>query len=159
MNMKKIFEERVFKKIMTVVALALTALLVFQAGVFVGYHKAEFSYRFGEQYYKGIAGPRKGMMGFPGRDFPNSHGVAGKIVKIELPSLVVEGPDHIEKVVLLSDKTSVRQFKETVPQSTLKPDMFVVVFGEPNEKGQIEAKLLRILPEGPESISATSTSR
>jgi hypothetical protein len=43
----------------------------------------------------------------------------------------------------------IERLRETVKISDLKVDDFVVVIGEPNDSGQIEAKFIRLLPPAP----------
>ncbi len=78
--------------------------------------------------------------------FPNAHGATGKILKLEAPNIIVEGRDNIEKVILINDKTKIQEGKMTVGSDDLRADDFVVVIGNPNNQGVIEAKLIRIVP-------------
>ncbi|MFA6338993.1 MAG: hypothetical protein WCW87_02975 [Candidatus Paceibacterota bacterium] len=155
--MKEIFESKKFKIIIYCVGVLVLILVVFQAGEFVGYKKAEFSYMWGNNYYQTFGNPhREPMMNSPmGDDFPTSHGAIGKIIKIELPSIIVLGPDNIEKIVLITDDTLINQFREKIKPENLKINDSIVVVGEPNSKSQIEAKLIRLIPTPP--IMGTST--
>ena len=121
----------------------IVALLIFQAGMFVGYRKAKFSYRMGDNFHRTF-GERKG--GFVRGDFPGGHGTIGKIIKIDLPTLIIEDRDNVEKIIIIKDDTAVRRFRESVKSSDLKTDDYVVVIGTPNDSGQIEARLIRIVP-------------
>ena len=123
------------------------ALLIFQAGMFVGYRKAKFSYRMGDNFHRTF-GERKG--GFARGDFPGGHGTIGKIIKIDLPALVIEDKDNVEKIIIIKDDTAVRRFRESVKTSDLKIDDYVVVIGAPNAESQIEARLIRIVPAPPQ---------
>lgn len=163
MNTKNIFESKNFRKILYGVGIAIVVLAVFQAGMFVGYRKASFSYRWGDSYHRafGERGERMiggRMMGFFGdRDFTNSSGAIGKIVKINLPSLVIESKDGIEKAVLLNDDSIIKRFRETIKPEDIKIGDLVVVIGVPNDNAQVEAKVVRIMPN-PENFIGTSTS-
>ena len=123
------------------------ALLIFQAGMFVGYRKAKFSYRMGDNFHRTF-GERKG--GFARDDFPGGHGTIGKIIKIDLPTLIIEDRDNVEKIIIIKDDTAVRRFRESVKSSDLKTDDYVVVIGAPNTESQIEARLIRIVPAPPQ---------
>jgi len=123
------------------------ALLVFQAGMYAGYRKAAFSYGMGAAYYSAFD---DGPGHFPRGGFVEAHGAAGKIISMHLPTFVLEGPDNLEKVVLIDDDTQIRHFRETASSSDLGVDDFVVVIGEPNTDAQITAKLIRILPPPPQ---------
>ncbi len=151
------FQSKNFKKILYGVAIAIAVLVIFQAGMFVGYRKANFSYSWGDNYYRTFGERGEHMMGFlHNRDFTNSSGAIGKIVKIDLPTLMVENKDGIEKAILITDDTVIKKLRETVKPEELKIDDFVIVIGSPNDKAQVEAKIMRIMPN-PENFIGTST--
>lgn len=147
MNLKNLLQTKKLAVILYAVGITIAAILVFQAGVFVGYRKAAFSYRWGENYYR-IFGERKRgpLMGAAGENFPNAHGAIGKIIKIDLPTFIIEGSDKIEKIVLIKNDTNIRRFRETIKPIDLKVDDLAVVIGSPNSQAQIEAKLIRLMP-------------
>ncbi len=151
MDINKYFQSGTFRGVLVVIGIIAAALIIFRAGVFVGYRKATFSYRWGENYHKNFGGPRGGflMEAFDKDDFINPHGTFGKIMKIELPTFVVEGSDGTEKVILIKDDTAIRRLRDTVETKDLKVNDNVVIIGEPNDKGQVEAKLIRIMPSMP----------
>ncbi len=144
--------------IVVVGVLFVLALLIgsFGLGVAVGYHKARFSYAWGENYHRNFGGPRGGMFfGFGGGDFIDAHGTFGQVIKIEVATktgeastLVLKGKDGVEKIVLVSDDTSITRFRDKLKISDIKNDDYVTIIGEPNDKGQIVAKLIRIIPAG-----------
>ncbi len=123
---------------------------VFSVGVFVGFHKAKFSYAWGENYHRNFGGPRGGFFkqlkgDFTGRDFIDAHGTFGQVIKIDSTSLVVKGRDNVEKIVLIKNDTEIRGSKDNLQISDLKVDDYVTVIGSPNDQGQIEAKFIRFL--------------
>ena len=122
--------------------------LVFGAGIFIGERKARFSYRWAEQYQRNFAGPRAGFFtdwrSLPRGDFLEGNGVFGSIIKIEGNTLIIKGQGDIEKVVLVNDKTSFKAGMKDIKISDLKVDDWVVIIGNPNEQGQIEARLIRL---------------
>lgn len=138
------------KKFMVLIAgLVGLAVLVgtFSLGVFVGYHKARFSYAWGENYHNNFGGPRGGLFqDFSGKEFMDAHGTYGQIVKVDSSTLVVNGRDNVEKIVVVNDDTSIMILRNAVKISDLKVGDSIVVIGEPNEQGQIEAKFIRFLP-------------
>lgn len=152
------------KRVRTIVlslSVLIVALIIFRAGISVGYHKAAFSYRLGENYYYRAFSPNKGpMMGigfaeFDRDDLTSGHGAIGKIVKINLPTFVVSSPDNIEKIVTINDDTQVRRFRDTASSSDLRLDESVIVIGTPDDNGQIVAKLIRLIPPPPEMATST----
>ena len=93
------------------------------------------------------------------RNFSNSHGAVGKIIKIELPNLVVEDREGIEKIFIVSDETVIKSFRETLKPSDLKAGEFVVIVGDPDDKTQIEAKLIRIIPPSEFNLSTSTRAK
>jgi hypothetical protein len=158
-DFKKLKQEVTTKNIVVAIGVIVVAILIFQAGMFVGYRKAAFSFHFDENYYHEFDSQSNGMMnGFPQGNFLGASGAVGKIIKITPPTFVVAGPDNLEKVVLMSDDTIIRQFRNTLSQSDLKVDDYVVVIGSPNDQGQIDAKLVRLLPTPPASPTTSTSS-
>lgn len=123
-------------------------LLIFQAGVWVGYRRASFAFRFGDNYYRAFGRPQNNFFGLNRDSMMSGHGAVGKVVRVALPTIVVAGPDNLEKVVLINDETSLRRFRDTIKNTDLKTDDWVIVLGDPNEQGQIVAKLIRVMPAG-----------
>ncbi len=125
-------------------------ILVFGLGMFVGGTKAKFSYRWAEQYHKMFAGPKSGFFGDwrtpfpPMKDFIESHGTIGEIIKINNKELVVKGKNDLEKLIILTEKTVIQKGKAILKKENLNVSDLVVIIGSPNQKGQIEAKLIRI---------------
>ncbi|MFA7252650.1 MAG: hypothetical protein WC027_02230 [Candidatus Paceibacterota bacterium] len=123
----------------------LVLVIVFQAGVFVGFRKADFSQRLGENYGR-IFGDDKGM---PFDNMPGGHGAVGKVIKVSSTTIAVAEPNNIEKVILFGEDTSVRKARAEIKISDILVGDFVSVIGEANDRGEIEAKLVRILPPPP----------
>lgn len=91
--------------------------------------------------------------------FGNPQGVSGKILKISLPTVVIEGQDGMEKVVLISDNTIVRHQRDSIKASDLRVDDEVILIGTPNDKSEIEARLIRIMPALSLRASTTTSSK
>jgi len=131
-------------------------ILIFGIGIFVGGMKARFSYRWAEQYHKMFAGPRAGFFGdwrsFPQGEFIEAHGAFGEIIEMKENEFVIKGRADVEKVILITDKTTIQKGREKIKKGDLKVGNFVVVIGSPSEEGKIEAKMIRIFNgelEGP----------
>jgi hypothetical protein len=142
-NIKKVFESKVSFRILLVIGIAIVALFIFSLGVIVGFHKASFGHAWEENYEHNF-----GTMSNrpPFDNFPNASGAIGKIIKITLPTIIVEDKNNTEKVILIKDDTQIQEMREIVPVNNLKLDDFIVVIGTPDTQGQIEAKLIRIMP-------------
>jgi len=150
MNIDKIFQSKTFKIILAAIGGLMIILLVFKTGMMVGFQKANFSCHWSDNYHQNFGGPRGGFPGgFGDRDFIEANGSVGQILKIATSTLVIRGRGNVEKVVLIKADTVINQLKETITINELKTDDMVVVIGEPNNDGQIEAKLIRVMPAIP----------
>ncbi len=120
-------------------------LFIFKAGEALDQHHARSSYRWCENFHRIFGGPRGGFFkDFNGRDFLNSHGVFGAILKIDGSTLIVKGNNNTEQIVLVADTTTIRRGHDAITLSDLKPDARVIIIGSPNTQGQIEAKFIRV---------------
>jgi len=150
-NFLNFIKSRTF--VVIIIVLFGLALLVgvFTLGAAIGYRKARFSYAWGENYNRNFGGPREGFMGnfardFSGRDLIDAHGTFGQIMRIDSSTLVIKGPDNVEKSVLIKDDTTIQRLRETIKPGDLKINDSVVIIGSPNNSGQIEAKFIRVMP-------------
>jgi len=150
MDFNKIFQSKMFKIVLYGIGGFILLLLAFKTGMVVGFRKADFSYRWGENYHRNFAGPRGGFFkDFFDRNFIDAHGTFGQIIKIDGSTLIIKGHNDVEKMILINDNTVIKRLKETIKIFDLKVDDYIVVIGEPNAAGQIEAKLIRVLPQSP----------
>ena len=147
-EVKKFLESKVLVKPLYVVGVLLVIMIIFSAGVVVGFHKASFGRDWGEHYSRnfGMTPMRHGFLGKDGDYFPSAHGATGKIIKVENQSIIVQDKDNTEKIILIKDDTKIQKVREEIVKTDLKLDDFVVVIGTPNAQGQIEAKLIRVIP-------------
>lgn len=164
MGLNKFFQSKNFTILLMGVGALAVLLLVFKAGVAVGFRKANFSYQWGENYHRNFAGPRGGFLGdFRAGDFIEAHGVFGQIIKVdqatgtstanpvsggsgEAATLVIRGRNNVEKTILVKGDTIIKFLRDDIRPSDLKTDYFAAIIGAPNSSGQIEAKLIRIFP-------------
>jgi len=148
MNIDKFFQSKTFKTILLGIGGLIALLLVFKTGMMVGFQKANFFCRWSDNYHQNFGGPRGGFPGGLGdKDFMEANGAVGQIIKVATSSLVIKGRGDVEKVILVNDDTIINRLKETIAIDALRVDDTVVVIGEPNNDGQIEAKLIRVMPE------------
>jgi hypothetical protein len=159
---KNFFQTKTFSKLLWGVGIVIVAGLIFQAGIFVGYYKASFSYQLGDEYHSVFGGRSRipvlpGEFGFVQQGFSGAYGASGDILKIDLPNIVIEGQNAVEETIVVSTSTIFRSMRDTIKASDLKADDFVVVIGSPNNKGQIEAKLVRVNPPPPNFNEASDT--
>lgn len=155
-KIKKASDSTSLKSIIYVFVVLVIASLIFQAGVFVGFHKASFGHNWENNYEKNFGmmhrGPGGQAFGMYDR-LPNAHGAIGKIIKAEPSSIIVLDKDGTEKIVLISEDTKIRTPDGDGTVTNLTVDSFVVVIGSPTSDGQIEAKLVRIIPTPIDSIT------
>jgi hypothetical protein len=78
-----------------------------------------------------------------------ANGTFGQILKIEGNNIVIKSRNDVEKVIVVNDQTVIKSFDQTVKVSDLKTDDSLVVIGAANNQGQIEAKLIRLMPLPP----------
>lgn len=154
-KVKNFFKSENFKIIIYVVGILAVAILIFQAGMIAGFKKASFDRNWGDNYERNFGSPHRNpkikMGGFG--DFgnlPNANGAIGKIIKTDLPNVIVmDDKDMIEKVIIIGDDTKIIKMREDLEKEDLKIDDFIIVIGSPNEEGQIQAKLIRLMPAPP----------
>jgi hypothetical protein len=157
-KIKNFLNSKTFKNITYILGILVIAFFIFQAGMIAGFRKVSFGRDWGNNYEKNFGSPHKSfrMMGQEFGDFgnmPNAHGAVGKIIKVELPMIVVfDGKDQTEKIIIIDDKTEIRKMRDIVTKDDLKLDEHIIVIGAPNSSGQIEAKLIRFIPTPPDDL-------
>lgn len=159
MSTQEMMQSKNFRIAAAVAGVFLVALVSFASGLAVGFHKARFSYAFGENYERNFIGGPRGMMpgerggmmeraGFPGafdgRDFRNAHGVTGTIISISDSAIIVKDKDEKENAVAVTEKTLIKNGRTTVVLGELKAGDRVVVIGQPRDNGVVSADLIRI---------------
>ncbi|MES2014548.1 MAG: hypothetical protein V4437_01900 [Patescibacteria group bacterium] len=153
MNIDSLFQSKKFQKTIVIVGITLAALVIFQAGVFVGVHKAGFSYRMGDNYYRTF-GNKSGGSFFQEftTAFPDAHGATGKIVSVHLPTFVMEDQDQTEKIIRIGNATIIKKLRGTASTSDITAGEFAVIIGAPNQNAEVEAALIRLMPPPPEGF-------
>ena len=84
MDTNKFFQSNLFKGILLGIAGLGVLVFVFSLGVFVGSKRAEFSFKWADEYHRNFGGPQGGIFGeFMGMDkeLPNANGSFGQIIK------------------------------------------------------------------------------
>jgi hypothetical protein len=145
----RLFESKILVGILYGVGAVIVLILIFSAGVSIGFRKASFGRAWGENYEQnfGMMSPRRGF-DFGTENFPNANGAVGKVIKITLPTIIVQDKDNTEKVILIKDDTKIEKMRTEIKATDLAVDDFIVVIGSPNAEGQIEAKFIRVMPAG-----------
>jgi len=81
-----------------------------------------------------------------GSDFVEAHGAFGSIIDIKESELAIKGKNNVEKIIVISESTDIRRFRDAIKIKDLALDEYVVVIGEPNDQGKIDAKFIRVMP-------------
>lgn len=157
--MKDYFQSHTISKIIAVLAGLLLILLIFQAGVLVGYRRGQFASNWTAAYGPGMMGePRSIFAPFMhDGDDVNPHSSIGEVVSVKLPSIMIKGANSAEQIVTVSPTTTIRYMHTNASTSDLVPGSQVLVIGEPEDNGSIDAVLIRIMPMPPRGQSGTTT--
>ena len=145
------FQSTPFQKILLGILCFCILFLVFSIGIFVGAKRAEFSFRWADQYHQNFGGPSEGFFGDflnSGKQFIDSNGCYGRVIGINGNILTVKdiGEDNTEKNIFVDEKTIIVCQKKTWKISNLKLDSNVVIVGAPDSSGRLIAKLIRVMP-------------
>jgi hypothetical protein len=150
MKIEDIHPSKNVRAVIIGIGILIIVLGILKMGISIGERRANFTGQFGDNFERNFVGPHGYMMmgngNFGGGMMVNGNGAVGEIIGLNLPQLVVSGPDNLEKMVLISSSTTIRQFQENITSAELKIGDFVVVLGNPNTNGQVEAKLIRVMP-------------
>ena len=143
---------RLFAGIILGVGIMFILVCVFEAGVALGYHEATFSSHWGANYERNFGDSgMPGSMGLPDGHDPQPHGATGEIINISGSTMVVQSSDRQEQKVITASSTSIRNQENTISMSTLTVGTYVVVVGNPDDQGNIDASLIRVIPSPPAS--------
>lgn len=150
--MSKIFNEKNLKIAVIILVGLLVGLLIFKLGMFVGSQRGLFACGWAEHYRPNFFGPRPGMPKrffeeFNERNLMRAHGTFGKIIQINSQdkNIVVKNEQEPEKIVIVKDDTIIEMGRRKIKFEDLKENEFIAVIGSPNNEGQIEAKIIRVL--------------
>jgi hypothetical protein len=125
----------------------------FSFGMYVGEKKEAFKYKWGENYGRFFGEPRQGF--FPGKSggIPigpiggmNAFGNGGIVLKINGNMLAIKGDDGYEKIIAVTSSTVIRELNGDIALNAIKPGDAIVIIGDPNNSGQIQAKFIRVFP-------------
>ena len=149
-NFNKFLQSKIFSVIVLSIAAFIILLFVFGLGFFVGSKRADFSFKWADQYHKNFAGPREGFLGpmtNPRNEFIDSNGTIGEIIKIDEEKLTIKGRENVEKIIIVNEKTTIVSQRNNIKITELKIGDNIITMGRPNNEGQIEADFIRIIPQ------------
>jgi hypothetical protein len=140
------FQSKTFVTILCAVGVVLLMLVAFKAGEMVQSQKADFAYSWSQNYYPNFVGRTATGPGPDGGSMM-AHGVFGPIISIDSPGLVVQDMNgNTEKDIMTSTDTVIRDLNSDIPFGDLEVNEQIVVIGSPDNSGQIEARLIRVIP-------------
>ncbi len=146
---------------MTALGILIAVLLIFWAGTAVGYRQARFSDDWENSYAHQFGGPGSPFVAHGGQDdsFMSAHGAFGQVVGVRLPEIIVKGSSESEKTVMVNASTIIRRFRAAATTTDLATGETVIVIGEPDSQGTIQASLIRIVPAPPANMPAPTTNQ
>jgi hypothetical protein len=136
-----------FVTVLTLIGFLIIAIVIFEAGVAVGFRKASFAAHWEANYRQNFGSPRR-MVVLPGM-LPSPSGAFGSIESVSLPTFVVVSAGEPEKVVRVGDDTLIRAASGDGSTTDLAPGKTVTVVGRPGDDGTVDAFFIRILPQSP----------
>ncbi len=162
--MKNFFQSKELKIATIAVGIILILAGTLAVGIKIGFHKARYSYKWGENYERNFAGsrpsfPRSGSLGpmmrnFEGDDFRNGFGMAGTVISIADNKLIVKDRDGKENTAEVTSETIIKKRRsDELSIGDIKTDERVVVMGKPDESGVVKAILIRIF-EAPLEVNS-----
>jgi hypothetical protein len=155
--MKDFFKSKKWVAVLAIIFILCVALVIFEAGVAVGVHKADFADRMGGDYYKIFGSANQLVGGIDQDDFPASHGVVGTIIKIDQPYAFIQGPDNTERTIRLGSSTTILKYRNSIGPNDLSDGDFIVVIGSPSaSSSNIDAHFIRVLPSPPSASSSNN---
>jgi hypothetical protein len=146
MDIKKFFDSKIFI-VFFIIGEIILLLLAFGIGIIIGSKKADFSCNMDKNYERNFGGPN--IPGDLNGDLGSSHGIFGQIIKIDDNFIIIKDSNSTEKVISVEGDVAIKKFRDTIKLSDLKVDDRIVVIGSPNDNGEIEAKLIRLMPSPP----------
>jgi hypothetical protein len=146
MDLKTFYTSKKVKFALWALVFLAVLLFVFQAGVTVGINRANFSGHLGDTYARMFDGGRpEGMI--PGQaNEPLGYGTSGKVLSVANGTVTVSTSDNLEKIVKVTSDTIIRKSHDQATTTDLKAGDSIVVVGAPDAQGEIDARLIRIVP-------------
>ena len=159
MDINTVLQSKECKVLVWSLAGLIVVFAIFEAGVIVGIKNGEYAYRWQKHYEQNFGGPRgrvpfdgqrpspmQGLRHIAGSTMMAAHGISGTILKIDGQTIVMQGRDEVEKIIQLGTLSLIKRLRDTIQVSDLKVGDTIVVIGNPNDAGQVDAKFIRVMP-------------
>ena len=146
MSLVSVAKSKLFVSIVVIIGELILCLAIFRLGMIVGFRKANFSYRWGENYHHLFGAPRHGWWHeFEDKDdYINSSSVVGSVLQVASSTLIIRGNDRVEKSVEITSSTIIQKNRQTATAGDIQADDQIMVIGAPSSTGQLEAKFIRV---------------
>jgi len=148
--MKDIVPSKGIHAVLWILGVLVILLLVFGAGIAVGYRSGLFASRFGEDYYHNFLGEGSGFSGMMGGGMIggpvpiNQHGTIGTVISVGSSTIATKDQSGNEQSIVIDEGTVIREMNRTISIADIQDGNQVAVIGEPNDTGQIHARFIRI---------------
>ncbi len=158
MNTQDFFTSPKFGRTVAALGAILVILIIFQAGVLIGYERGTHALNWETDMGRGMGDPRSMLAPFMhDTDDPSSHGAIGTVVSVHQPLFMVKGASQAERVVVIVPSTLIRRMHTMASTSDILPGTQVVVIGAPGVDGRLQADFIRILPAPPGISTSTGS--
>jgi hypothetical protein len=136
-------KNKIVKIIIIVLSTIIFALFFFKIGLIIG---NKISCRWDNPNF---SNRNQQIKMFFGDIQPREYGGIGEIISISDSSLIISSSDNTEQVIRLSENTKIRRGQEEInlEDDGLKISEKIAVVGKPNENYEIEAILIRVIPD------------
>ena len=149
--MKDFLQSSLFTRLVTILGILLVALVIFGAGMSVGYNKAQFSSDWSNHYSDMFGGMRSPFAVTPDSDdISAANGAAGTVIAVNLPTIAVKGQNEVEKIIVIGPSTVIRQFRSPATTTDIHVGDTLIGIGEPDSEGRIVATFVRLIPPPPQ---------
>jgi hypothetical protein len=144
--MSHFLESKKIRTALWVLGSLIVLLVIFGLGISVGYDRANFGSHFEQNYYHDFyGGPATGSAQYAMGPAPMAeHGIAGAVIDVTSSTISVEDSNNNEHSITVSSGTVIREDNATIGTGDIKIDDQVVVIGEPNAQGQVDARFIRV---------------
>lgn len=141
-DIQKYFQSKKVYWTASIIVGLIIASLIFHAGVVFGtrraFHAERFEHGFSHSFFPGNFRLPRGYI-------PGGHGAVGAITGITLPTITVNMRDGSVETILLNASTTILSANREGNTGALSVGRKVVVIGEPDAEGHIEAKIIRVI--------------
>ncbi len=150
-----IIKSRWFVGSISIIVGLILILMAFWFGMYVGERRADFARGWGDNYGRIFGQPRMGFFPEPGENpVPRGFGNGGVVLKVEGNAIAIKGNDNVEKTVVVATSTPIREGMTSISVDKINPGDSIVIIGDPNSSGQIQARFIRVFPS---NINSSST--